>query len=480
MSWNLALEINKLVSITRVSGSSILIYNSTGTLLASYATTGLFLGDATSGSGSAGTNSFVAPSYGSFTFGGQFANPPKILSGGGASLYYRGAGHNFENYLGTLGAQVNTGAIVASGNISSTGSVNVASVVSTGAISGTTITGTGAISGASVVSTGAISGTTITGTGAISGASVVSTGAISGTTITGTGAISGTSVVSSGAISGTTITGTGDLTIATSASIICNNYSNNGNNNVNFTAFSSGNNPALIFNSGSSNSATASGRWGYINNEGWNFENGHSSSLALISQIKADTTEGSPILLITGTTTGNNHQGIRINHAAATTQYGISILAAVGIGTGSTIYHIGFSYNGSQQADIQQLGGTVFYGQPSDLRYKENLDYDFNATELLDKIKPVQFNFKTDPNVKQYGFIAQDVLPVLPQYVTQGLDGFYQMDYSHFTGIMCKATKEQQTKITSLEAKITSLEAQLASLKATVDALVAQKEILVV
>jgi len=425
MSWNLALEINKLVSITRVSGSNILIYNSTGTLLASYKTTGLFLGDADTGGSSSGTNSFVAPSYGTFTFGGQFANPPKILSGGGASLYYRGAGHNFENYLGTLGAQVNTGAIVASGNISSTGSINVASVVSTGAISGTTITGTGAISGASVVSTGAISGTTISGT-----------------------------------------------TITSTSGILCNDYSNNGNNNLNITAFSSGNNPAITFNSGSSNSATASGRWGYLNNTGWVFENGNSSTNTTIAQIKADTTGGSPILLITGTTTGANHTGIQVIQACNQYQNSIRLQAGAGIGITTTIYHMEFSYNGSLTANISQLGSLVTYGQPSDRRLKENIDYNYNATDILNQLKPVSYNFIGQDRT-YHGFIAQDILEVVPQYVAKGTDDFYQIDYSKFTGILCKAVQEQH-------AKITSLEAQLASLKATVDALVAQKEILVV
>jgi hypothetical protein len=652
MSWNLALQINKLASITRVSGNNILIYNTSNTLLALYATTGLYLGDASVGSGSSGGNNLILPSYGSVTWAGLTFTPPTILTGGGANIFTRaGVAYN-QNWLGsekgqtdfalnsavTIGSaptvnnltkdsaiyQINTNSSTTSYRLplvsgatplgtffifNNNGGAN-ATIANVSAVSlhtlaigatakailidNTTANGTWEItselpntvnwgtSGATF--SGDLNATNLNGKLGIVGASTASGNVVlcnntsntsgnfdlqtdsdqhltfSGGTGVGSNVLSvgggtngaitvpstagsvtantfksnastkmtlnttngtfelqnngaktgdilyanatfplqmvstaglsldagsnGNTHISSGQGSEGSIinliTGTVSRAQVTDNGILCNKYSNLGDNNLSITAFNSGTNPAILFNSRSSNSSTASGRWGYINNTGWNFEDGNSSSPTVISQITADTTGGSPILLITNTTTGNNHQGIRVNHAAAETQYGISILAAAGIGTGSTIYHIGFSYNGSQQAAISQLGGTVFYGQPSDLRYKENLDYDFNATELLDKIKPVQFNFKTDPNVKQYGFIAQDVLPLLPQYVTQGLDGFYQMDYSHFTGIMCKATKEQQTKITSLEAKITSLEAQLASLKATVDALVAQKEILVV
>jgi hypothetical protein len=487
MSWNLALEINKLVSITRVSGNDILIYNSTGTKLASYKTTGLFLGDADAGGASAGTNSFVAPSYGSFTFGGITATPPKILSGGGTSLYYRSAGHNFQNLAGTLGEQVNTGAIVASGNISSTGSVNVASVVSTGAISGTTITGTGAISGASVVSTGAISGTTITGTGAISG----------------------TSVVSTGAISGTTITGTGDLTIATSASIICNNYSNNGDNNVNFTAFSSGNNPSLIFNSRSSNSATASGRWGLLNSVGWQFEDGVSAS----GQTQTCGINQYGFYL---PNTGYIFRGVRYNQLTSTSRFNTQDLVFynngggaiefiggnIGFNNGMSTYYWGptmatawtINVNSANQWVVSQAGSGInmyllpstsqtLWSTTSDERKKQDITPIEPVSSALLKLQVKSYRYISQPTaLKSVGFIAQDIrhIPELADYMVSespdtAEDGtpYLGVNQSVLIPYLVKGFQEQH-------AIITDLKAQLASLKAVVDALVAQKEILVV
>lgn len=101
MSWNLALQFNKFASITRVSGNDILIYNASGVKLASYKTTGLFLGDADAGGASSGSNKLVLPSYGSITWGGITATPPSILSGGGTNMYYRGGTHYIQNTAGT-------------------------------------------------------------------------------------------------------------------------------------------------------------------------------------------------------------------------------------------------------------------------------------------------------------------------------------------------------------------------------------------
>ena len=81
------------------------------------------------------------------------------------------------------------------------------------------------------------------------------------------------------------------------------------------------------------------------------------------------------------------------------------------------------------------------------------------------------FDFKSDINTVQYGFIAQDVRNVLPQYVVTGQDGYYQMDYSHFIGIMFKATKEQNAEIKLLKDQLASLQTTVNALKTKVDAL---------
>jgi hypothetical protein len=86
------------------------------------------------------------------------------------------------------------------------------------------------------------------------------------------------------------------------------------------------------------------------------------------------------------------------------------------------------------------------------------------------RIKPVTFKFnkQTDDKVK-YGFVAQDVQEVYPEFISQmDEDGepYLSLGSTDFIPCLIKVAQEQQ-------AEITDLKAQLASLKATVDALVA-------
>lgn len=61
----------------------------------------------------------------------------------------------------------------------------------------------------------------------------------------------------------------------------------------------------------------------------------------------------------------------------------------------------------------------------------------------------------------QIGFIAQEVLEVLPQVVDQGSDGYYQVDYGRLTPLLVEAVKEQQNEITSLKAQLAEIQKQL-------------------
>jgi hypothetical protein len=139
----------------------------------------------------------------------------------------------------------------------------------------------------------------------------------------------------------------------------------------------------------------------------------------------------------------------------------------------------------------------------SDRRLKNSIIYldKVGAIDKILKLKPCQYKFNSDPFGNSGGFIAQDVMEVLPNavdgrkypyYFERNADGSPKMDeegnviytknqvtgelmerylglnINEITGWTVLAIQEQQDKIVSLEA-------QLASLKATVDALVAQK-----
>ena len=68
--------------------------------------------------------------------------------------------------------------------------------------------------------------------------------------------------------------------------------------------------------------------------------------------------------------------------------------------------------------DLNASANTVAYTTSSDYRLKENVNYDFDATTRLKKLKPARFNFKNNPNETVDGFLAHEVSDVVALAVT--------------------------------------------------------------
>ena len=84
---------------------------------------------------------------------------------------------------------------------------------------------------------------------------------------------------------------------------------------------------------------------------------------------------------------------------------------------------------------------------------------------LINKLKPVSFKFIKDETKKtRRGFIAQDVLEVMPDLVLGDGDkenGTYGLDYDGILALAVKAIQEQQTLITTLQEQVTALQAKV-------------------
>jgi hypothetical protein len=113
---------------------------------------------------------------------------------------------------------------------------------------------------------------------------------------------------------------------------------------------------------------------------------------------------------------------------------------------------------------------TGSYGTISDAKLKENI---VDATPKLEKLMQLQvknYAFKTSPEFKQIGFIAQELKEVFPSLIEETPD---QDENGEKTGevtlgvkttvlipILVKAIQEQQAIITDLKARIETLEAK--------------------
>lgn len=150
---------------------------------------------------------------------------------------------------------------------------------------------------------------------------------------------------------------------------------------------------------------------------------------------------------------------------------------AVGTGTSAPLYlftsnatHLTVSATGYVGINTTSPGyplyvnGTAYAtgaaGALSDRRHKTDIQpLSANALDLVGQLKPVTFLWKrpADEGMKgrQIGFIAQDVLPVLPEIVLteNNAEKTLGLKYDSFIPVLTKAIQEQQAEISELKTK---------------------------
>jgi hypothetical protein len=160
---------------------------------------------------------------------------------------------------------------------------------------------------------------------------------------------------------------------------------------------------------------------------------------------------------------------------------------------------IRFSDGGGTVGSVRHnADGSITFNDTSDYRLKENVDYDWNALTLLNELKPARFNFIKAPGKIKQGFLAHEVMDIVPGSVTgekdhiepigtitdsegnvvhegvyehfcktdegqtwaqTGEEPIYQeLDYSKIVPLLTKAIQEQQTIIDDLKSRIETLE----------------------
>ena len=138
----------------------------------------------------------------------------------------------------------------------------------------------------------------------------------------------------------------------------------------------------------------------------------------------------------------------------------------VGIGTSSPAvqFHTTSNVRFAGLASITDLrtdaDGDLYNG--SDFNLKNSIDaINFGLSDVL-KLKPVSFNWNDEArNINEYksmGFIAQDVMDVIPNAASTMGDGDMQVDYNAIVATLTKAIQEQNVLIKALEQRILILE----------------------
>ena len=118
-----------------------------------------------------------------------------------------------------------------------------------------------------------------------------------------------------------------------------------------------------------------------------------------------------------------------------------------------------FRRSSVEVGSITQNGTTaVLYNTTSDRRLKDNIVPAPSASNAIDAIQIVSYDWKAAPDEHvTYGVIAQDLHAVAPQAVLQGDDGdeiekTWGVDYSKLVPMLIKEIQTLRARVAALEA----------------------------
>ena len=155
--------------------------------------------------------------------------------------------------------------------------------------------------------------------------------------------------------------------------------------------------------------------------------------------------------LLVGRTSGsadNEDNGIVLSPT------GFIYSAREGTGAGT---HIAFINNTDATATtvgtIRSSGSTTSYNTSSDERLKENITDSADAGSKVDAIQIRQFDWKADGSHQDYGVIAQELINVAPEAVSEGdtEEDMMGVDYSKLVPMLIKEVQSLRSRVAELE-----------------------------
>ena len=148
----------------------------------------------------------------------------------------------------------------------------------------------------------------------------------------------------------------------------------------------------------------------------------------------------------------------------ASTGFGVAYVSVFG---GSSTANSAYVKIIANSGGVQLLTGATSWSAVSDERLKDITGTYDNALEDIKQIKPVKFTWKENPEQSQVGVIAQSVVNVVPEAVsniTYTDDNVYLgVRYTELIPISIAAIQELGIKLQAAMDRITVLETQLAS-----------------
>jgi uncharacterized protein YaiE (UPF0345 family) len=119
-----------------------------------------------------------------------------------------------------------------------------------------------------------------------------------------------------------------------------------------------------------------------------------------------------------------------------------------------------YAYSQSEFSGPYVVANGTSWTTGSDIRLKTNIeDINYGITSVM-ALSPKKYNYINNADKKCLGFIAQEVINILPELIDTPEDSETMMgiEYQAFIPVLVKAIQEQQVLIESLTARITTLE----------------------
>lgn len=112
-----------------------------------------------------------------------------------------------------------------------------------------------------------------------------------------------------------------------------------------------------------------------------------------------------------------------------------------------------FRNGGSDVGFISYTNTAVAYNTTSDARLKDNIDDADDAASLIDALQVRKYDWKADGTHQRYGFVAQELVTIAPEAVSQPADPDEMMavDYSKLVPMLVKEIQSLRARVAQLE-----------------------------
>ena len=174
-----------------------------------------------------------------------------------------------------------------------------------------------------------------------------------------------------------------------------------------------------------------------------------------ISFAERMTLDSSGNLLVGTTSADPSGSGSSGRVVVSTANGGQAALTAYNAGTGA-VNIISIENGNGQVGRIQCSGSTTLFLGTSDKRLKENVKPITDSSDIIDRLAPKKFDWKTGGK-NAYGFIAQEAIEVFPEAVSAGdsedeIKSPWAMDYSKLVPILVAELQSVRQRLAALEA----------------------------